>query len=138
MRLELSNRTDLALKAFALLASNGDTGGISLAKGIGTTTNYLPQVLRPLVVNGWICSTPGPGGGYRLCTDLDEVSVLEVIEAMEGQLDQDQCVLRGAPCPAPEPCALHDSWQKARGALLEELGSTSVATTFGSAPEKGE
>ena len=101
-----------------------------MAKSIGTTTNYLPQVLKPLVMEGWICSTPGRGGGYRLCTDLDEVSVLEVIEAMEGPAEEDQCVLRGAPCPAPEPCALHDSWVAARGALLRELGSTSVATTF--------
>ena len=130
MRLELTKRTDLALKALAVLQSNGDVNGASMADSIGTTTNYLPQVLKPLVMEGWVCSTPGRGGGYRLCTDLDEVSVLQVIESMEGPAEEDQCVLRGAPCPAPEPCALHDSWVAARGALLRELGSTSVATTF--------
>ncbi len=138
MRLELSKRTDLALKALAHLATNGDSSGTEMAESIGTTTNYLPQVLKPLVMEGWICSTPGRGGGYRLCVDLEDVSILNVIEAMEGETDVGQCVLRGAPCPAPEPCALHDSWVRARGALLEELGSTSVATTFGPAPTKGE
>lgn len=138
MRLELSKRTDLALRALAYLESNGGTPGTEIAGTIGTTANYLPQVLKPLVIEGWVCSTPGPHGGYRLCVDLDDVSVLEVIEAMEGIADEGQCVLRGAPCPAPEPCALHDSWVKARGALLSELGSTSVATTFEPAPRKGE
>lgn len=130
MRLEMSKRTDLALRAFAHLESMGDSGGQAMAEDIGTTINYLPQVLKPLIVEGWICSSPGRGGGYRLCVDLNEVSLLDVIEAMEGGLDQTQCVLRGAPCPAPEPCALHDSWARARDAMLNELGSTSVATTF--------
>lgn len=138
MRLELSKKTDLALKALAHLAANGDTSGTEMAEAIGTTANYLPQVLKPLVIREWICSSPGRGGGYRLCVHLEDVSILEVIEAMEGVTNQDQCVLRGAPCPAPEPCALHDSWVRARGALLEELGSTSVATTFEPAPRKGE
>jgi DNA-binding IscR family transcriptional regulator len=61
-----------------------------------------------------------------------------VIEAVEGGLDQTTCVLRGAPCPATDHCALHDSWQRARGALLTELGATSVASTLVPAPKKGE
>ncbi len=138
MRLEMSIRTDLALRAFAHLEANGDSTGSELAEAIGTTTNYLPQVLKPLVSEGWISSAPGRGGGYRLSSDLTRVTVLQVIEAIEGVSEDDRCVLRGAPCPAPEPCALHDSWVRARGALLRELGSTSVATTFEPAPRKGE
>ncbi|MEA1902849.1 MAG: Rrf2 family transcriptional regulator [Actinomycetota bacterium] len=130
MRLEMSKRTDLALRALAYLNSNGDSSGMALADHIGTSSNYVPQVLKPTVEEGWICSTPGPGGGYRLCIDLDDVSILELVEAMEGPTEQQRCVLGGAPCPALEPCALHHSWQKARGALLAELASTSVATTL--------
>lgn len=134
----MSKRSDLALRALTHLNSGDAAPGADLAEAIGTTVNYLPQVLRPLVMAGLIGSTPGPGGGYRLCVDLEDVSVLDVIEAVEGGLDQTTCVLRGAPCPAVEPCALHDSWQRARGALLTELGSTSVATTLKPAPRKGE
>ena len=138
MRLELSKRTDMALKALARLDPDDDLSGADLASAIGTTVNYLPQVLRPLVVSELVCSTPGPGGGYRLSVDLEGLSVLEVIEAVEGGLDQTTCVLRGAPCPATDHCALHDSWQRARGALLTELGATSVASTLVPAPKKGE
>jgi Rrf2 family protein len=138
MRLEMSNRTDLALKAFAHLDSFGEAGGRSIAEAIGTTANYLPQVLKPLIVEGWIRGTPGPGGGYQLCADLNSFSLLNVIEAMEGKTEENQCVLRGAPCPAPEPCALHDSWVRARDALVSELDAASVATALASAPMEGE
>ena len=138
MRLEVSKRTDLALQALAYLETVGDVNGRDLATGIATTPAYLPQLLKPLTQRDWIRGTSGPGGGYHLSVDLAEISVLDVIEAMEGDTEEDRCVLRGAPCPAPEPCALHDSWLRARGALLTELGSTSVATTLQPAPTKGE
>ncbi len=138
MRLELSKRTDLALKALTFLHALSGATGHAMARAIGTTSNYLPQVLKPLTERSWVSGTPGPGGGYRLNVDLAELSVLDVIEAMEGATELDECVLRGAPCPAPEPCALHESWSRARGALLAELGSTSVAATLQRAPMKGE
>ena len=138
MRLELSKRTDLALRLLAILNDDPGATGRTLAEQAGTTANYLPQLVKPLTEAGWVNGTSGPGGGYRISADLSDVSVLEVIEAMEGKTDETQCVLRGAPCPAPEPCALHDSWSRARDALLAELGSTSVVTTFDPAPTKGE
>ena len=138
MRLELSKRTDYALQVLTYLESNGDVNGRALAAAVDTTVNYLPHVVKPLTEQGWINGTSGPGGGYRLTIPLEKISVLEVIEAMEGKTDETQCVLKGAPCPSPEPCVLHDSWVLARGALLSELGSMSVATTLVPAPMEGE
>ena len=138
MRLEMSKRTDLALKALGYLYRTDHGSGTDIADEIGTTINYLPQVLKPLTSNGWIVGTPGRGGGYRLEVELDQVSVLDVIEAVEGSPDQPECVLRGAPCPVVETCAMHESWLRARGALLAELRATSVESTLAPAPRKGE
>jgi len=138
MRLELSKRTDHAFQVLTHLESNPGDNGSALAEAVGTTVNYLPQLVKPLTEKGWIQGTSGPGGGYRIIVGLDQISVLEVIEAMEGKTDETQCVLKGAPCPTPEPCVLHDSWVLARGALLSELGAMSVATTLASAPMEGE
>lgn len=137
MHLEVSRRTDMALRAMGHMAANGLSSGQTIAGAIDTTPNYLPQLLKPLVVAGWVVGTPGPGGGYRLSVDLDEISVLDVVEVMEGT-EQARCVLRGVPCPVPEPCALHDSWMRARDALLAELDAMPVATTLQSAPRKGD
>ena len=138
MRLELSKRTDYALLVLVHLESDGVLNGKALAAAAHTTVGYLPQIVKPLTEQGWMNGTSGPGGGYRLTISLEEVSVLEVIEAMEGKTDETQCVLKGAPCPSPEPCVLHDSWVLARGALLSELGAMSVATTLAPAPMEGE
>lgn len=133
MRLELTKKTDLAFRALAhLKEEGGSASGPSTAVAIETSTAYLPQVLKPLVSAGWIASTPGPGGGYRLNASLEDISVLDVIERVEGKTREDRCVLRGTPCPAQEQCALHTSWVQARGALLAELEATSLDAALAS------
>ncbi len=128
MRLELMRKTELALLAMETLAElDARTSGERLAEGIGTTREFLPQVMAPLVKRNWVKSTRGPSGGYELAVGLREVTVLDLIETVEGATDRGQCVLSGSACDADEPCALHDAWSRARDALLAELGSISLA-----------
>lgn len=138
MRLEVSNRVDLALRAMAYLDQSEFRDGRSIAAEIGTSTHYLPQVLKPLIARGWLASTPGPGGGYRLAKSLGEITVLEAIHAIDGPTDTGRCALRGAPCPSQEECAIHSSWVRARSALLTELDATSLAAAMAASPTKGE
>ena len=128
MRLEMTKKSDLALKSLRCIgdADEGLVAGKWLADKLGITTHYLPQVISPLVKAGWIASTPGPRGGYRLLVSLDDVSVLEVIEVIEGRIEDQGCVQRGIPCPESDLCALHVPWQKARDAMLDELANASV------------
>lgn len=128
MRLEMTKKSDLALKSLRCIGdADGElVAGKGLAEKLGITTHYLPQVLSPLVKAGWVSSTPGPRGGYRLLAPLDEISVLDVIEVIEGRIEDQGCVQRGIPCPENDLCALHAPWQKARDAMLEELASATV------------
>lgn len=127
MRLEMTKRTELALRAMRALASLGSrVKGAELAAHIDSTPAYVPQVVAPLVTRGWVSSEPGPLGGYRLEAPLDTVAVLELIEAIEGPTDTGRCVLVGRSCSAGEPCALHEPWTRARGALMAELAATSI------------
>lgn len=86
MRLELFKRTDLSLRALERLAeSDGGMAGAELASLIGTSAHYVPQVMKPLVGAGWVKATSGPHGGYSFQGDLERLSVLDVVEAVEGQ-----------------------------------------------------
>jgi len=125
----MTKKSDLALKSLRCIGdSDGElVAGRGLAEKLGITTHYLPQVLSPLVKAGWVSSTPGPRGGYRLLVPLDEISVLDVIEVIEGRIEDQGCVQRGIPCPENDLCALHAPWQKARDAMLEELASATIA-----------
>lgn len=128
MRLELAKRTDLALRGLQALQADGERlSGTDLAEALETTHQYLPQIMSPLVQQGWVTSIRGPGGGYRLIVSLGDITVLELIETMEGTTDTATCVLSGETCDASDPCALHDAWSQARDALLDELSATSIS-----------
>ena len=132
MRLEITRRSDLATRALVELADRGRrTKSGELADAIGTTAGFLSQAMTPLASKGWIRSEPGPSGGYVLVADLADVSVLDVIEAIEGPSDAGRCVLADRPCGDAGPCALHQPWQRARTQLLDELASSSLATLAG-------
>ena len=98
MRLELNKSTDLALRAMRALCAYGDRfAGAALARTLETSHYYLPQIMAPLVHRGWVTSTPGPSGGYELVAKVGSISVLELIEAMEGpDRHRDGCVERGS------------------------------------------
>lgn len=129
MRLEITRRTDLATRALLHLATSGErTKSSALAESVGTTPGFLSQAMTPLVAAGWVRSDPGPTGGYTVLVDPADVSVLQVIEAVEGATDTGRCVLADRPCNESTTCALHRPWGTARTHLLDELAATPLAT----------
>jgi Rrf2 family protein len=128
MILGLSRRTDLALEAMkALSVAEDRVRGTDLAREVGTTVQFLPQILAPLVRAGWIDSERGPGGGYRAVASLDSISLLDLIETTEGEIDNGRCVLRNGPCPGTVTCPVHVAWMAAREVLVDKLHTYSVA-----------
>lgn len=127
MRLEITRKTDLALQALrVLVAGDEPMKGKNLAGAIGTTIPFIAQVMKPLVDQGWVDSDRGPKGGYSVTVDPNEISVLELIEAIEGPTDTGKCVLQRTDCPVIDQCALHDAWTRARSALLAELSNIPI------------
>lgn len=127
MRLELTTRTDLALRALRTLAEHeGRLKRADLAERLHTTPDFLARIMAPLVRRGWVNSGTGPAGGYELHGSASSVSLFELIDCVEGVPDEDRCVLRGGPCDAVEGCALHDAWTRARKAMNAELQSSFV------------
>lgn len=100
--------------------------GSELADKVCSTAGFMPQVLAPLVQMGWVRSDPGPTGGYRLQADLESISMLELIEAVEGPTDRDRCVLDSGRCSDVGHCAIHDAWSRAREQFLSELADTTL------------
>lgn len=128
MRLEVTRKSDLAVRSLQALAAASDRlKGPALAAIVGSTSGFVSQVLTPLGRIGWVRSEPGPSGGYSLVADLGKISVLAVIEAIEGPTDSGRCVLADRPCEEGGTCALHVPWLQARSQLLVQLDSVSVA-----------
>jgi Rrf2 family protein len=127
MRLEITRRADLAVRAIALLAEGHQVKAADLAERLDTTPGFVPQIVGPLVKAGWVRSDPGPTGGYLLAAAPEHVTVLEVIEAVDGPTDTGQCVVASLPCGRAATCALHAAWARARDDLTRSLRALTVA-----------
>ncbi len=129
MRLELTKKTDLAFQALASIATHGDQrmNGSELAASLDITTHYLPHVMAPLTRAGWVASTSGPHGGYSIAVDLHDITLLDLVEAVEGSIDNNRCLHLGPQHKADQgTCALHHPWTKARQALINALAETDI------------
>ncbi len=123
MHLEVSRRTDLALRAVrAVHAADGPVSGRALAEQLETSPTYLAQAVAPVVAHGWLASRSGPNGGYLPTAATASLSVLQVLEAVEGEIDDAQCVLAGGPC-GTDRCAMHEAWCRGRAALRAALAT---------------
>lgn len=128
MHLSVTRRADLATRALlALAASDGRRTASDLAAELDASPGFLAQAMTPLVNKGWVRSDPGRSGGYTAVASLDDVSVLDVVEAVEGGTDVTACVLEDRPCAGGGRCALHDAWARARSDLLHQLASTPLS-----------
>ncbi|HEU4672710.1 MAG TPA: Rrf2 family transcriptional regulator [Candidatus Limnocylindrales bacterium] len=122
MRLELTRRADYAVRAMLALAADQERlSAATIAARMAIPPGFLPHVMRDLVAAGLVAATPGRTGGYRPARDPGTISVLDVIEAIEGDGRRRTCVLRNAPCGRDGYCAIHRVFSSAQDALLDEL-----------------
>ncbi len=100
--------------------------------------SFTRKIFQSMVRAEFLKAVPGPGGGYRLLQKPSEISVLEVIQAVDGQDAFNQCVLKFEECDSVNPCALHDSWAKTKTRLLKELKQKTVQDLIRALPKKGK
>ena len=127
MRIRIQRTTDLANRIIRTLdAADAAATADDLAKATGTTPDMVRRLMMQLVATGWIDSTRGRNGGYRLKVPGSSISLLALIEEMEGPVDDGVCVLVGGPCGSDPVCAIHDAWMEARAALTTRLAEISI------------
>jgi Rrf2 family protein len=130
VRLELTKRADYAIRAALALGEAGPDERLSvrrIALDRGIPARFLSQVMADLVAAGLVEGAEGRSGGYRLARPASEVSLLDVIEAAEGDSRRRICILRGGPCQLNGVCAVHEVFATAEERTLRELSAATVA-----------
>ena len=131
MRLELTRRGDYAIRAVIALG-RAVPGAIipapRLAAITGIPRRFVAQVMVEMVRVGIAQAKVGRSGGYLLARDPRSITLLEVVEAVEGDPRRRMCVLRSAPCLWDGPCDVHQVFAAAQDALLAELGRATIAS----------
>ncbi len=95
-----SEAASLALHAMVLIAKTETHVNVSsLATEMGASRNHLAKVLQQLVKYNYLKSVRGPSGGFILNKPADQITVLEIYEAIEGSIDVPECPLDRKICP---------------------------------------
>jgi Rrf2 family protein len=134
MRLELTRRADYAVRAMLALAVPDGPRPQSvrrIADRMGIPPRFLPQVMQDLSKADLVEAYAGRHGGYRLRHPADEISLLAIIEAVEGDTRRQSCVLRGGPCGADGFCAVHDVFAGAQDDVLDRLSQARLTDVSG-------
>lgn len=140
--MKISSRTEYGIRVLVTLARNEGNGCLSLAE-IARREKlphaYLEQLVGDLRRADLVTATRGQAGGYSLARPASEIAMTDAVRALEGPLLEMPCA--GADdlehCNRPQPCSVHEVFQRVYEALSLSLGATNlaeVAATAGGPP----
>ena len=88
---------------------------------IGLAAPTVSKILKTLARNGLVVSLRGAKGGYRLPRPPAEISVAQIIGAMDGPIGMTQCSTRPGLCPQESACTVRANWQSINHIVLDAL-----------------
>jgi Rrf2 family protein len=108
----LSNTSKYAIRAviyLSLFATKEKKLGIKeISKKLEIPAPFLGKILQLLARQKVLISTKGPNGGFALGKPPQDISLMSIIETIDGKETFDKCVIRTSPCSISAPCSLHD------------------------------
>jgi Rrf2 family protein len=128
--LRLSKKADYALIAMKHLALRGDRGSSSAREIAGLydiPIELMAKVLQRLVQRGLLESHQGTRGGYKLARVPSQISVADVIQAIEGPVTVTACTTEEGQCEQFSKCNVRDPLFRVRERILAALGECTIA-----------
>jgi Rrf2 family protein len=119
----ISRRLDYGLQLMIALAAEPENRAQAtavLAEKLQIPLPFLHQIGRSLIQGRLIKATPGPHGGLRLNVAADEITLLQIVETLEGPVCITPC-LDGESCTRQETCASNSVWNSLQGQLINHL-----------------
>ena len=147
-----SNACSYAIRAMSRLAMIRPQGNVlleELCEGTDLPKHFVAKIFQDLVRRGLLTSAKGRGGGFALARKPTEITIYDIVEAVDGVESLDTCVVGMSRCDDDQPCPQHDQWKAIRTQLrkflmdttLEKMGRTLErkieSTTPSSAEPKG-
>jgi Rrf2 family iron-sulfur cluster assembly transcriptional regulator len=128
--MHFSRGVDYAIRAVACLAGL-PPGAVATRLEVSRQTNvseaFLAKILRRLVTARLVRSQPGVGGGFALAKPSTSITLLQIVEVIDGSDFRGRCMLHPGPCGQGAECGLHRALSGARAEMLEILRTTSIS-----------
>lgn len=132
--LRFTKRTDYGLMAIHYIASHEDGGAVSvrrIAEEFSMPPELLAKILQRLSKERLIVSQNGPKGGYVLARRPIDITVGQVVRALEGPINIVECLEDDSDCPQMARCTLRRPVQKIQVAMSQLLDTMSLAELVG-------
>jgi len=124
-----SRSAEYAIRAFVHLAQVPE-GKFAMVKNIAREeqipSHFLAKILQQLARKGLLRSSKGPTGGFSLRVPASDISLLNIVEALDGLSAYEQCASGLPECNDEMPCSMHDSWKDLRERIKDYLGRNSI------------
>jgi len=128
--IEITKAAEYSLRAAVALVDfyeQDETATVAeIAVGEAIPESFLRKLLKPLIRADIIRSERGYSGGITLATDPAEISVLDVMEAVDGKLALNSCVLNPSECGHIERCTVYGLWVETSELLSNHLANYSL------------
>jgi len=133
--MQITRQADYAVRAVLYLAEQNGAGRAptsQIARDQRIPPSFLAKIVSQLSVAGMVQTSRGARGGVSLAREPKDITLLEVVEAIDGPITLNECVLDSTVCTFGEDCPVHSVWADAQKKLVKELSATSFADLLGS------
>jgi Rrf2 family protein len=131
MTVIFSKKCEYGIQAILYLAAHNDQGLIvsdEIANNLNIPKEFVSKILQSLTESGIINSRKGRVGGFTLGKNPDQITLLDIVEAIDGLEVFNSCVLGFPECSPEKPCPLHDKWGKLRTQAYNMLADETIDT----------
>lgn len=140
--MKISTKGRYGLRAFIDLARYSEEGPVSIssiAQRQNLSERYLEQLMAKLKKAGLVKSLRGSGGGYTLARDASEVSVGDVLRALEGNMELVACAAfhDAEPCDLQQTCVTKYVWKKINMSILNTIDEIKIDTLVEQSRQEG-
>ena len=127
--LRVTKLTDYATVVLTVLAARpGDVlSATDLAETAGLEPPTVSKLLKPLAQAGLVTSVRGAHGGYRLNRSATEITLIEIVEAMEGPLAMTECSQHDSQCGLADQCGVRANWRLINDVVGDALRGVTLA-----------
>ncbi len=125
--MRLTQRADYAVRMMVDLACMSDNRHVSIgeiAQRQNLPTPFMAKIASQTAAAGLLSTRRGTGGGLAIARPADEITLLQIIEAIDGTLALNRCTFEPSQCPDSDKCAVHPIWKKAQQQLNELMASS--------------
>jgi Rrf2 family iron-sulfur cluster assembly transcriptional regulator len=125
--MQITRQADYAIRAVRYLSKQGSEKRIATSKvasEMKIPPSFLAKIISQLSIAGLLHTSRGARGGVSLAREPKDISLLDVVEAIDGPILLNECVGTNKPCSFEQDCLVHPIWLEVQNSLVSRLRET--------------